>query len=329
MNEEEFREVENLAGENEDKISELEMIIEDHAKSLSKLENEYTYPKIITELSKLSFPFGVQSEINSKIKIDERSFQDMKRVLDIKNKKFKNPLSIRNIDQMDDIYQLSSLKIKSGMEYMQHAQNSSHLNKSVLIYYSISQIYSGVIDWFFNVDFTKHHGLVPDKSDFDSQFNWNFRILPGFVEKLITIVEIISPGTAFFNFFKKPDQGNIIGGEFSKIFPNFNRNQNLEIINKRFPYKTLEENMNSEYGFSNKGVIWNSLVLDFINLFMFSSYSRYRPILWDNFLAGKTEMYKIYVETIDRVPYHINWFISHVQRFKNEAHNMYRLVSFV
>ncbi|MFX0075048.1 MAG: hypothetical protein ACFE96_06365, partial [Candidatus Hermodarchaeota archaeon] len=294
------------------KINHLKSDLEDQISNLEdKIDENTLQSRILELLQDLSYPFGLREFLDTHVRIrfhTENLKLNIGSLEELINFNFKNQVKVRKyIDDRlstipvkanytNDFYLGTSLKFRSGKEYLEYASTASWYIKPVLIYYAVNHIYSGLIDCVLKFKFRKTHGL---KTNFKKD-PWLIIIeKDGFFIKLVITIELLS--------IRSPvGMRKEYLSYFTHFYVDYN-DQEMTEVTKRYGHLNLcgkeidLKQLNEQYEDSiySKGLYWekNVFFLHYLNLFAFCSLSRYNPIFWYNFLKGEDYMYKVMQRT--------------------------------
>lgn len=269
----------------EDKLDNIESDIKEIKSDISLLSK---ITEIKTVIEELSYPFGLKTFTN-------KNTIRVTKLDDVKQKMGLDIIVVDKDKQRDDFFEINSSKIKSGIEYLSFAEESSLLIKPELVYYGMIQILAGIIDTFLTIQTNvKPHGLSHRSS-------WFLDIRPGFFQKLVIFLKIVENNNRFFDLYSCADEVNLAQylGQTYKIKKN-----KIDMVK-------LNENR-SLICDSSRNYNDNIFLVDIMNLYIFSSICRYDPGFWLSFLKGSDFMYKIMLDIFRNIYTLLDWFIANV-----------------
>lgn len=252
--------------------------------------------KFWTFFDDLSYPYGLDLFLKKYIvpKLQNPHFIG---TLKDSRKDFGHSFQLKQNFQAEDI-SLISRKIQSGLEYFQISKKSSNFIKPVLLFYSVNQIYSSIIDMFGDFSITKSHGLFHQNTDpYEVDFSTG-----GFFRKLGYFIYLYNMKD---NPFNKIAQKRVIKFSRSNIF---GKSSSFILKKEKCNLRKLNEYVSSSPHISEQ----LNFMVNYLNLFCFSSLARYRPSFWTEFLEGKDFMYKIYLESQKDILKNINFMLKKI-----------------
>lgn len=237
-------------------------------------------------LQELAYPFGLKN-MNENHLQKNFFFGRIKSQKKLSVEVEQTQISIRKTFD-DEFYLKNSLSFKSGIEYLQFGDKASDFIKPVLYYYGLNHIYSGIINILLKINTPERHGIRIGKKD------WEITIEAGFFLKLVILMDYISKSSSFFSkiFWEVPEYPILKDFVLSKKIDLFELNKLFHEKSEKSHIENYQEN--------------SELLLHYLNLFYFCSYSRYKPKKWSEFLKGTHYMYKVYVNSIQDIGKHIN-----------------------
>lgn len=207
------------------------------------------------------------------------------------------PLTIQKYGKNNNLRHRKILRcitfLKNSKEFLEAAKTASIDTKPIFYYYSISYLFTFLMESFVDFDDSKikHHGLYLNSNGGVERIAFSYNQKGGFFERLVHTLSILNYPSSFSSFISDLDDKNHIVLREQKTDISIS-NGNSILLNK-----LLEHNFKIDYGKLklNKhpaGIYYKyertSVILkDFILIFLSSVIARYNPILWKNIYLGE------------------------------------------